>query len=78
MNGRTWSERAKRRRERRSSGVTSLRISRATRAKIEQLTRIIQPAELRGVDELIDELVTAELQRRGVPPQPDPNQLNAL
>ena len=75
MNSRSWSERDQRRRERRATGRTSLRVSRATRDNITRLLKLLPPFEVRGVDELIAELVEAEIARR-TPPAPDPAQVS--
>ena len=64
MNGRTYAERQNLRRARAETGYTSLRISNATRELLGELSRIIQPYELRGLDELVAELAAAELARR--------------
>jgi len=74
VNGRSWSERDRRRRERRETGRTSLRVSRSTRDSITRLMQLMPPYEVRGVDELIAELVQAEIDRRS-PPKPDPAQI---
>jgi len=52
------------RKERAASGYTSLRVSNATRALMRELATLIPPHELRGEDELVWELVSAEIERQ--------------
>jgi hypothetical protein len=63
MKGRSYTERERMRHERRASGNSSVRISKATKAKLVELRYALAPYDVRGEDELIWELATAELAR---------------
>lgn len=78
MNGRSYDERMQRRRARAATGRTSLQVSNATKSKIDELVQLIPPFDgVYGADELLDELLDAELERRRNA-QGDPAQLDAL
>lgn len=52
------------RKQRAATGYSSVRVSNATKALLEELSRLIAPHELRGDDELLWEIATAEIARQ--------------